>query len=250
MTTRGRLHRPEKERTAGPATPVAVGPATAALRALLGAPQPDALPLPSRSGKVGAMGATRAIAYGRVSTDRQVVSGLSLEGQRDTLTAEITHRGWQLVDLVIEEDGESGKDLDRPGIRRVLDRLAAGEVDALVVTKLDRLTRSTLDSAELLAWATRLGVRIVALDLGLDTSTPTGRMVVTVMSAVAEWEREAIASRTRDALATRRKQGGKTSRDGVRSTNPALADRITAMRAEPQTWQRISGRSLIRITST
>ena len=186
------------------------------------------------------MEATRAIAYGRVSTDRQVVSGLSLEGQRDTLTAEIAHRGWQLVDLVIEEDGESGKDLDRPGIRRVLDRLAAGEADALVVTKLDRLTRSTLDSAELLAWATRLGVRIVALDLGLDTSTPTGRMVVTVMSAVAEWEREAIASRTRDALATRRKQGGKTSRDGVRSTNPALADRVAAMRAEPQTWQRIA----------
>jgi DNA invertase Pin-like site-specific DNA recombinase len=242
MTPRASQNAASTERTTRAATRVATRPATTVLRALLGASQPEGLPLPDGYGKVLVMGTpTRAIAYGRVSTGQQVDSGLSLDGQRDTLNAEIQYRGWELVDLVIEEGGESGKDLNRPGIRAVLDRLAAGEADALVVT------RSTFDCAALLEWARRLDVRIVALDLGLDTSTSTGRMVVTVMSAVAEWEREAIADRTRDALATKRAQGGKTSHDSVRSTNKPLADRIAAMRAEVSpagrhvyTWQAIA----------
>ena len=131
------------------------------------------------------MGTLRAIGYARVSTSEQVVSGAGLEDQRRKLIAEIEHRGWDLADLVVDE-GESGKDLDRPGIRGALDRLAAGDADALVVTKLDRLTRSTLDFAEMLAWAGRLGVRLLVLDLGIDTSTETGKLVASVMASVAE----------------------------------------------------------------
>jgi len=192
------------------------------------------------------MGTLRAIGYARVSTSEQVVSGAGLVDQRRKLIAEIEHRGWDLADLVVDE-GESGKDLDRPGIRGALDRLAAGDADALVVTKLDRLTRSTLDFAEMLAWAGRLGVRLLVLDLGIDTSTETGKLVASVMASVAEWERGAIASRTRDAAAIRRSRGEKTGRPSVRSTNPETANRIAAMRAELtpagrhlHTWQAIA----------
>src|SRR5664279_3355479 len=139
----------------------------------------------------------RAIGYARVSTSEQVESGAGLTDQRRKLTAEIAHRGWDLVDLIVDE-GESGKDLDRPGIRSALDRIAAGEADALVVTKLDRLTRSVLNFAEILQWADRLGVSLVVLDIGVDTSTGTGKLVVGIMAQIAEWERGVIADRTRD----------------------------------------------------
>jgi DNA invertase Pin-like site-specific DNA recombinase len=188
------------------------------------------------------MTTTRAIAYARVSTSEQVESGAGLNDQRQKLAAEITHRGWELVELM-EDQGESGKDLDRPQIRRALDMIAAGDADALVVTKLDRLTRSVLDFAELAEWADRLGVRLVILDLGIDTGTTTGRLVAGIMAQVAQWERSMIALRTRDAAAGRRDKGEIMGRASVRSskkTHPGLADRIKALRVAGSTWQVIA----------
>jgi DNA invertase Pin-like site-specific DNA recombinase len=185
------------------------------------------------------MTTTRAIAYARVSTSEQVESGAGLADQRQKLAAEITHRGWELVELV-EDQGESGKDLNRPQIRRALEMIAAGEADALVVTKLDRLTRSVLDFAELAAWSDRLGVRLVVCDLGIDTGTQTGRLVAGIMAQVAEWERGVIASRTRDAAAVRRAKGERMGRNSVRNSDTALADRIKALRVAGSTWQAIA----------
>lgn len=142
--------------------------------------------------------------------------------------------------LDVIDEAESAKDLNRPGIRDVLQRLANGEADALVVSKLDRLTRSTLDLAELLVWADRTGIRLIVKDLGVDTSTATGRLVAGIMGQVAEWEREQIAARTRDAAAERRKLGLKMGREGVRDTNPDLAIRIERERASGATWQAIA----------
>lgn len=184
---------------------------------------------------------TRALGYARVSTDEQARTGYGIGDQRDRLTAEIAHRGWDMLDLVVD-DGESGKDWARPGIRAVLARLAADEADALVVTKLDRLTRSALDFAQLLVWAGKLDVRIVVLDIGVDTSTDVGRLVAGIMSNVAEWERRMISDRTRAAAAQRRKDNVAMGGGGVRSANPELADRITAMRAGGSTWQAIADR--------
>jgi DNA invertase Pin-like site-specific DNA recombinase len=181
----------------------------------------------------------RAFGYGRVSTTEQVDSGYGLTDQDQKIRSEVAHRGWQLVDIVMDE-GESGKDLDRPQIRRVLDRIAAGEADALVVTKLDRLTRSVLDFAELAAWSERLGVRLVILDLGIDTGTETGRLVAGIMAQVAQWERGVIAARTRDAASVRREDGKKMGGVGVRDSNPALAARIKALRVAGSTWQAIA----------
>ena len=183
----------------------------------------------------------RAFGYGRVSTTEQVDSGYGLTDQDQKIRSEVAHRGWRLVDIVMDE-GESGKDLDRPQIRRVLDRIAAGEADALVVTKLDRLTRSVLDFAELAAWSERLGVRLVILDLGIDTGTETGRLVAGIMAQVAQWERGVIAARTRDAASVRREAGKKMGGVGVRDSklHPGLAARIKALRVAGSTWQAIA----------
>lgn len=182
---------------------------------------------------------TRAIGYTRVSTDEQARTGYGLTDQRTRVAAEIAHRGWESVDVVADE-GESGKDLDRPGIRSVLTRLAAGDADALVITKLDRLTRSVRDFADVLEWADRCGVALVILDLGIDTSTPTGRLVAGVVAQVAQWERETIADRTRAAAAVRRAEGKRMGREGVRDTSPAVAARIVAAREAGATWQAIA----------
>ena len=88
----------------------------------------------------------RVIGYVRVSTEEQGMSGAGLQAQRAAIIAECERRGWTLVEIA-EDVGRSGKDLKRPGIRAALDMLAAGDASALVVAKLDRLSRSMLDFA-------------------------------------------------------------------------------------------------------
>jgi len=88
----------------------------------------------------------------------------------------------------------------------------AGEVTGLVVAKLDRISRSVVDFGNLLAFFEDAEATLVALDLGVDTSTPGGRLVANVLASVAEWERSAIAERTRDALAVRKANGLTVSR--------------------------------------
>jgi DNA invertase Pin-like site-specific DNA recombinase len=170
----------------------------------------------------------RIIAYLRVSTTEQAESGLGLEAQEHAVRGEISKRKWELVELVRDE-GESGKSLARPGIRHALERIAAGEADGLVVAKLDRLSRSVVDFGLLLEWFTEAEATLVALDLGVDTSTPGGRLVANVFAAVAEWERDTIAARTKDGLAAKRAQGKPIGRAAV-ADNPELAARIRSMR--------------------
>ena len=87
----------------------------------------------------------RVLGYVRVSTEEQRLSGASLEAQRNAIAAECERRGEQLLD-VVEDVGLSGKDLKRPGVQAALEELRRGEADALIVAKLDRLSRSMLDS--------------------------------------------------------------------------------------------------------
>lgn len=192
-------------------------------------------------GYVTETGTLTAFGYARVSTSEQARTGYGLAAQRRAVTREVEHHDWHLAELILDE-GESGKDLDRPGVRDVLQRLADGEADALVVHKLDRLTRSVLDLAELLAWSVHVGVRLVFIDLGIDTGTPNGRLVATIMAGVAEWEREQISARTLDAASERRAQGKRMGRAGVRDTRPELAERIRTERESGATWQTIADR--------
>lgn len=174
----------------------------------------------------------RVIGYARVSTDEQAASGAGMAAQRAAIAAEAARRGWTVVELV-EDGGWSAKDLRRPGIARTLELLAAGEADTLVVAKLDRLSRSMLDFAGLMETARRQGWAVVALDVNVDTTTPSGEMVAGVTAVVAQYERRLIGQRTRDGLAAKRAQGVRLGRP---STLPrAVAARIAAERAEGRT---------------
>ncbi len=148
------------------------------------------------------MSRTVVVGYLRCSTREQSESGAGLDAQRAAISGEAERRGWDVV--WIEDAGESGKSLRRPGITRALAMLKRREASVLVIAKLDRLSRSVQDFAGVMALAARHGWAVVALDLGIDMTTPAGKLVASVMSAVSEWERDVIAARTRDALHERR----------------------------------------------
>lgn len=172
----------------------------------------------------------RMIAYTRVSTDEQATSGLGLEAQEATLRRAFEYRGWQLAELVSDE-GISGSTIDRPGLRHALEQIVAGDVDGLVVSKLDRLTRSMRDFCEIVDWFEEAGAPLVMLEPDVDTSTPAGRAVAHVMVAFAEMERGMIGDRTKVALAAKRARGEATGRPAI-ADDPELVARVLALQAE------------------
>jgi len=148
----------------------------------------------------------RALGYVRVSTDRQADQGVSLEAQQAKVRAMATVQGATLLDVIVD-GGESAKNLHRPGLQRLISLVNAGKADAVIVAKLDRLTRSVKDLCGLLELLERKKVALISVAESLDTSSAAGRLVITIMGAVSQWEREAIAERTRDALGHKKKNG-------------------------------------------
>ena len=170
---------------------------------------------------------TRAIGYVRVSTGEQGESGLGLKAQMAAIRAACALRGWELV--AVREEVKSGARADnRPVLREVLAALRRREADAVVVAKLDRLSRSVVDAGRLLEEARKGGFNIVALDLGLDLSTPTGELVANVLAAVAQWERRMIGQRTSEALQVKI-AGGWTSPSWKARVPRAVRRRIVEM---------------------
>jgi len=167
------------------------------------------------------------IGYIRVSTSEQGESGLGLEDQRQRIITEAQRRGWALQ--LIEDSGYSAKDLDRPGITTALTLLRNGEAHTLVVSKLDRLSRSLMDFAGLMERAAREGWNLVALDLGIDLSTPSGALMANVLASFAEYERRLIGQRTRDALAVLRAQGRRLGR--LLALSPSVRAAVAGWRA-------------------
>jgi DNA invertase Pin-like site-specific DNA recombinase len=150
--------------------------------------------------------AMKAIGYVRVSTEKQAEFGVSLEAQTEKVRAMAVVQGADLVEIIVDA-GESAKSLTRPGMERLLRLVDAGAIDAVIIAKLDRLTRSVKDLAELLERFTRRGVSLVSVAESLDTGSAAGRLVLNIMTAVSQWEREAIGERTRDAMHHKRANG-------------------------------------------
>jgi DNA invertase Pin-like site-specific DNA recombinase len=148
----------------------------------------------------------KAIGYVRVSTDRQAEQGVSLEAQEAKILAMATVQGAELFQVIVD-GGESAKNLNRPGLQRLLALLDSGKVQAVIVAKLDRLTRSVKDLCGLLELFEKRGVALISVAESLDTASAAGRLVITIMAAVSQWEREAIGERTRDALRHKRSSG-------------------------------------------
>jgi DNA invertase Pin-like site-specific DNA recombinase len=119
--------------------------------------------------------------------------------------------------------------LKRPGVQEALRALEAGEAKALVVAKLDRLSRSMLDFAALMATAQKQSWALVALDCAVDTSTPAGEAMAHVLATFGQFERRLISQRTREALAVKKASGVRLGRP---PTVPmAVVRRIQRLRA-------------------
>ena len=147
-----------------------------------------------------------AIGYVRVSTDRQAEYGVSLDAQEAKIRAMATVQGAELIDVIVD-GGESAKSLNRPGLQRLMDLVNGGKVEGVIVAKLDRLTRSVKDLCRLLELFEKRKVALISVAESLDTGSAAGRLVITIMGAVSQWEREAIGERTRDALRHKRSNG-------------------------------------------
>ncbi|MDZ5623338.1 recombinase family protein [Nocardioides sp. HM23] len=180
---------------------------------------------------------TTVLAYLRVSTEEQALSGLGLADQRAVVAAEAQRRGWDDVEYVTD-DGYSAKSLARPGITHALDLLRAGKAGILVVSKLDRLSRSLLDFASLMATAEREGWQLVVLDMALDTTTASGELMASVMACFAQYERRLISARTSAALQQLKASGVRLGRPRVMAQE--VTERIVSERHEGRTLAAIA----------
>lgn len=175
---------------------------------------------------------SRAVLYVRVSTAQQASEGLSLEAQRERLSAYCQLRGLEPVEVVSDEGESAGKPLaKRTGGRRVLSLVRSKAVDAVVVLKLDRAFRNTADAlATVEAWD-KAGVALHVAEMGgmaVDTSSAVGKMFLTMLAGFGEFERNLAAERTTAALAHKARTGdmriGADAPYGWRYAGNALAE--------------------------
>jgi peptidoglycan hydrolase-like protein with peptidoglycan-binding domain/DNA invertase Pin-like site-specific DNA recombinase len=205
---------------------VAHAGATAPTATAVVAPPPAAGPEPR----------VRALGYVSVPDDRPLEAEAGLQSR--AIEAVCGARDWSFIGGVREAEPAHGKGLQRQGLIHALARLEGGEADCLVVTELGRLTRSAAEIGELLDRLGRARVRLVVLDLEIDTHTDSGQLVAKALAAVSAGERERLSQRTRKGLAAAR-QRGNTGRPAV-SDRPELVERITSMRASGMTLQAIA----------
>ena len=179
----------------------------------------------------------KAIGYMRVSTEEQGDSRAGLESQEALIREEVGRRNMELVDLRFDvASGGSMRKRDQLG--STLRDLADGKADILIVAKLDRLSRSVLDFAGIMEAANKEGWSVSVLDLGVDTSTTNGKLIMHVMIALAQWERELIGDRTRAALKAVRARGTTLGRrSGVSDETRQM---IRTLRTAGLSWQRIA----------
>jgi DNA invertase Pin-like site-specific DNA recombinase len=183
-----------------------------------------------------------------VSTAEQVEHGSSLDAQETILRDEAVRRGWDIE--VVREEGRSAKNLTgRPLLTDALERLDAGAADVLLAVRLDRVSRSTRDFADMLDRAGRRGWALMLLGSNVDTSDPNGEMLLGLLAVFAQYERRLISTRVKEGLAQREAEGwAPTARnpEGRRPGRPRLlaADTVRRIRTD-----HASGISLNRIAA-
>ncbi|WP_052759796.1 recombinase family protein [Paenibacillus sp. DMB20] len=138
----------------------------------------------------------KAALYIRVSTEMQAEDGFSVEGQKARLFNFAQSQDWEIYDFYID-DGYSAKDLNRPDMQRLLADMEEQKFDVVLVYKLDRLTRSVADLHKLLKTFDQYGVKFKSSTEIFETTTAMGRFFITLVGAMAEWERETISERVR-----------------------------------------------------
>ena len=175
------------------------------------------------------MASRRVVGYLRTAPRELPQDRPSLDQQRASIVAAVEERGWELI--AVEQDQRSGRSMRRPGLQRALDACRDGSADAVVVARLDRLTYTAVDLAQLIAGAARDAQHIVALEEGLDTAAPDAGPMLAVFTEVAGWVPSALERATRPLA---RRPRGRPS-----STPVEVAERIRSMRREGATLQAI-----------
>ena len=146
----------------------------------------------------------KAIGYVRVSTEDQVREGISLDNQEAKIKTYADLNGLELTEI-IRDEGISGKSMDRPGMNRINAITDAGVTDAVIVYKLDRLSRRTVDILNTLDTWEQRGIAFHSIMDKIDTKTAAGKFLLTILSALAQMERDLISERTADALAHKKR---------------------------------------------
>lgn len=195
----------------------------------------------------------KAVGYVRVSTEEQAKEGVSLENQENKIHAYCKLHEIDLVSIVSDE-GLSAKTIEaRPGARGIIKMAESGEVEAVVVYKLDRLFRNAAEALDVAAQFKAAGVAFHSVTEKIDTESAMGRFFFTIMAACAEMERNLISERTRDALRFKKDNGevynhapygyriedGKLIEDVLEQRRIAM---MREMRGEGKTFQQIAGR--------
>ena len=179
---------------------------------------------------------TSALIYARVSTSEQGESGLGLDVQVARCDGYAARIDAKVIGVMREV--QSGKNMTkRPMLLDCLAKLKSGEANVLIVAKLDRLSRSVIDLCSLLEQSEKEGWSLVLLDLGIDTTTPAGRVQAQVIAAFAEYERRLISQRTKEAMKAAKDRGVHC---GVTSKIPQeIVERIVNERLSGTTWMGI-----------
>lgn len=153
----------------------------------------------------------RLVAYCRVSTEKQLSEGHSLEAQAAKVATYCDLYDYQLVTIISEQ--ASAKSLKREGIQQAIEMIKAGEADGILVTKLDRLTRSMKDFHYILETIIndgKINAKLHSVEESLNSSTATGRMILNLIMTTSTWERETISERTSVVLQHKKKIAGKS----------------------------------------
>jgi DNA invertase Pin-like site-specific DNA recombinase len=175
---------------------------------------------------------TRMAIYARVSTTNH---GQDVGLQTRELEQFAEARGWQMVDAYID-DGVSGAKDSRPELNRLMADAHKRRFDVVVVWRFDRFARSVSHLLRALETFSALGISFVSLSENVDTTTPTGKMIFTVLGAVAELERSLIAERVRAGLRNARAKGKTLGRPRV----VVDAAQIARLRASGKSWASIA----------
>src|ERR1700716_2062664 len=153
----------------------------------------------------------RCAIYTRKSTEYNLELAFnSLDAQREACEAYIksqAHEGWRLIPGRYDDGAFSGASLDRPALQQLLADVRAGRVDIVLVYKVDRLTRSLADFAELIELFDAHGVSFVSVTQSFNPSSSMGRLTLNVLLSFAQFERELIGERVRDKIAASKRKG-------------------------------------------
>ena len=150
---------------------------------------------------------TRATGYVRVSTEEQAREGISINAQEERIRALAAAKGWNSTEI-IRDAGYSGKNLERPGIRRLIEACRLRETDVVIVFKVDRLTRKQRDLWHLLEEVfEEYRVGFVSVTEAFDTTTAAGKAFLGMIGTFAQLERDLVSERTREALSHKRGNG-------------------------------------------